>query len=60
MAGYIHDDMDEILDEAASRDCLPSTKGFTSDQLKAVRILMEFSWNRGYKSAYQDMQDEND
>lgn len=60
MAGYIHDDIDEILNEASSREGFASTKGFTTEQLKTLRVLMEFTWNRGYKSGYQDRDEEND
>lgn len=62
MAGYIHDDIKEIMDEAAenksltgSNVSLPSTEGWSEDQLKSLNIMMQYAWNRGYKSACQDL-----
>lgn len=62
MAGYIHDDIKEIMEEAAENKrlsggnpSLPSTEGWTEDQLKSLDIMMQFAWNRGYKSACQDL-----
>lgn len=56
MAGYIHDDVREIMEAAADPNNTidPSTVGFTPEQLKAVDIMLQYSWNRGYKSACQD------
>lgn len=62
MAGYIHDDIKEIMDDAAENKHsdgvsirLPSTEGFTEEQLKTVDIMMQYAWNRGYKSACNDL-----
>jgi len=64
MAGYVHDDIKEILDDAASNNIvegvksdLPSTKGWTKEQLASLDTMLQFAWNRGYKSACNDMQD---
>jgi hypothetical protein len=56
MAGYIHDDVREIMEDAAdpNNTNAPSTVGFTPEQLEAVNIMLQYSWNRGYKSACQD------
>lgn len=56
MAGYIHDDVKEIMEDAADsvNQTFPSTKGFTEEQLKSVNAMLQFAWNRGYKSACQD------
>jgi len=56
MAGYIHDDVREIMENAADPENKtgPSTVGFTPEQLEAVNIMLQYSWNRGYKSACQD------
>jgi len=57
MAGYIHDDIKEIMEDAADsvHPTLPSTKGWTEEQLKSLDVMMQFAWNRGYKSASQDL-----
>lgn len=56
MAGYIHDDVREIMEDAADPNNTtgPSTVGFTPEQLESVNIMLQYSWNRGYKSACQD------
>lgn len=56
MAGYIHDDVKEIMEDAADSDyqTFPSTTGFTEEQLKSVNIMLQYAWNRGYKSACKD------
>ena len=65
MAGYIHDDVGEIMENAASNKViegekthLPSTDGWTEEQLKSLDIMLQYAWNRGYKSAYQDMENQ--
>lgn len=57
MAGYVHDDVKEIMEDAADsvHQTFPSTKGFTDEQLKSVDVMLQFAWNRGYKSACQDL-----
>lgn len=57
MAGYIHDDVKEIMEDASTsvNPVLPSTKGWTEEQLKSLDIMLQFAWNRGYKSASQDL-----
>lgn len=57
MAGYVHDDVKEIMGDAADsvHQTFPSTKGFTDEQLKSVDVMLQFAWNRGYKSACQDL-----
>lgn len=59
MAGYIHDDVKEIMEEAAdqksSDSALPSTVGWSEVQLKALDIMLQYAWNRGYKSASNDL-----
>lgn len=57
MAGYVHDDVKEIMEDAADsvNQTFPSTKGFTDEQLKSVDVMLQFAWNRGYKSACQDL-----
>lgn len=62
MAGYIHDDIKEIMDEAAENKrqsggnvSLPSTEGWSYDQLKDLNVMMQYAWNRGYKSASKDL-----
>lgn len=56
MAGYIHDDIKEIMDDAAEsvHQTFPSTKGWSEEQLKSLNVMLQFAWNRGYKSACQD------
>lgn len=56
MAGYIHDDIKEIMDDAAEsvQQTSPSTKGWSEEQLKSLNIMLQYAWNRGYKSACQD------
>jgi hypothetical protein len=62
MAGYIHDDIKEIMEDAAGNKrlaggsmSLPSTEGLTDDQLKSLDIMLQYAWNRGYKSACNDL-----
>ena len=56
MAGYIHDDVQEIMSDANSnQDPNVSTKGWTKEQLKALDVMLQYSWNRGYKSACNDI-----
>lgn len=61
MAGYIHDDIGEIMEDAASKKNavakatdLPSTDGWSEEQLKSLNLMLQYAWNRGYKSACQD------
>ena len=60
MAGYIHDDVKEIMDDAAKQQnkSLPSTIGWSPEQLKALNEMLQYSWNRGYKSACKDLEAE--
>jgi len=62
MAGYIHDDVKEIMENAAENKRLngvqaryPSTEGWTDDQLKSLDAMLQYAWNRGYKSAAKDL-----
>jgi hypothetical protein len=62
MAGYIHDDVKEIMEDAAENKRLdvvnarlPSTEGWTDDQLKSLDAMLQYAWNRGYKSAAKDL-----
>jgi len=62
MAGYIHDDIKEIMEDAAENKRLdavaskyPSTEGWTDDQLKSLDAMLQYAWNRGYKSAAKDL-----
>ena len=63
MAGYIHTDIKEIMDDAADpstgtdgvKSSFPSTVGWSDEQLKTLNVLLQYSWNRGYKSACQDL-----
>lgn len=62
MAGYIHDDVKEIMEDAAEnkrldvvKARLPSTEGWTDDQLKSLDAMLQYAWNRGYKSAAKDL-----
>lgn len=59
MAGYIHDDVKEIMEEAAEQksadSVLPSTVGWSEAQLKSLDIMLQYAWNRGYKSASNDL-----
>jgi hypothetical protein len=61
MAGYIHNDVNEIMEDASNADSsnknIPSTKGWSEDQLKSLNLMLQYAWNRGYKSAYQDIQE---
>jgi hypothetical protein len=62
MAGYIHDDIKEIMKDAAGNKrlaggsmSLPSTEGWTDEQLKSLDAMLQYAWNRGYKSAAKDL-----
>ena len=61
MAGYIHNDVNEIMEDAShansSNTNIPSTKGWSEEQLKSLNVMLQYAWNRGYKSAYQDIQE---
>lgn len=61
-SSYIHDDIEVIMDKAAnpnedSGEFVPSTVGMNADQLKSLNIILQYAWNRGYKSACQDIND---
>lgn len=65
MAGYIHDDVAEIMEDAASNEVFDgvklnqaSTEGWAEEQLKSLNIMLQYAWNRGYKSACQDRDDQ--
>jgi len=59
MAGYIHDDVNEIMEDASQADSqnvnIPSTKGWSDEQLKNLNLMLQYAWNRGYKSACENM-----
>lgn len=64
MAGYIHDDVQDIMEHASrqpknipSKKSLPSTVGWTEEQLQALDEMLQYSWNRGYKSATKDLEE---
>lgn len=58
MAGYIHDDVKEIMDDA-SKNITVSTQGWTEEQLKSLNVMLQYAWNRGYKSACKDRDSED-
>lgn len=58
MAGYIHDDVKEIMKDASTNPKV-STQGWTEEQLQALNVMLQYAWNRGYKSACQDRNSED-
>ncbi len=50
-SSYIHDDIKLIMDKS-------STSSMSADYIKSIDIMLQYAWNRGYKSACKDIYDD--